>query len=101
MLLSQHFIKNWYERVGGRPTELMIRNIIQASVRVHKGMKLKQLDGTPFNTLSVYWHPDMKLVIQVDRFNDTAVSVLSQVNAPHYEPRALSPNYTPMTMHGI
>ncbi len=101
MHLSRHFINNWIDRVGGHPTGPMVADIIQNSVRVQKGRKLKKTDGTPFNTLTVYWHPDLKLIVQVDQFNDTAVSVLSKANTPFPDQKQTAPYYTPMTMHRI
>ena len=99
MRLSKHFIDNWQKRVGKLPTPGLIRDIIADSIRVHKGMKLRLLDGTPFNTLTIFWHPDLKLILMIDLFSDTAVSVLSDKNRPGTGRKQALPNYTPLTMH--
>jgi hypothetical protein len=99
MRLSKHFIENWHERVGNFPKEGMVKSIIQDSIRVQKGIKLMRPDGSPFSTLTLYWHPDLKLILQIDCFNDTAVSVLSDKNGPGPCKRQASAQYTPMTMH--
>ncbi|MBA3012945.1 MAG: hypothetical protein KKF12_18505 [Proteobacteria bacterium] len=99
MRLSKHFIDNWYERVGNYPTEEMIKGIILDSVVIQKGLKLKKLDNTPFNTLTNYWHPDLKLILRIDCFTNTAVSVLTPENMPKPHKRQTPVNYTPMTMH--
>jgi hypothetical protein len=100
MHLSRHFINNWIDRVGFQPTETAIVDIIRESVRVQKGQKLLKIDGSPFNTLTIYWHPDLKLILLVDRYSNTAVSVLSRENGTASDHRPVSPFYTPMTMHG-
>ena len=101
MRLTRHFINNWYERVGNHPTEAMIRGIIINSIRVQKGKKLRKLNGLPFTTLTIYWHPDLKLILQIDCFNNAAVSVLSNENKPNIDKRQAQANYTPLTMHNI
>lgn len=100
MRLSKHFIKNWYDRVGNYPTEDMIQSIILDSVLIEKGRKLRDMDGNPFVTLTNYWHPDLKVIIRIDRFSDTAVSVLTPENIKARK-RHAPVNYTPMTMHNF
>ncbi len=80
MLLSKHFCENWEARVGNWPTEKMVRSIIKQSVRVQVGRELKDLDGTPFRMLAIYWHPDLDIVVKIDRVKNTAVTVLTREN---------------------
>lgn len=101
MHLTRHFIENWRDRVGSHPTEGMVSGIIRDSIRLHKGRTLFKADGQPFNTLSIYWHPDLKLVLYVDRFNDAAVSVISRDNMPVPDKKPGQADYTPLTMHWL
>ena len=101
MRLSKHFIENWHERVGNYPTEDMIQGILLGCVLVEKGRKLRKMNGEPFNTLTSYWHPDLKLILRLDFFSNTAVTVLSRENAPKVHKRQEPVNYTPLTMHNI
>jgi hypothetical protein len=80
MCLSQHFCENWEERVGNWPTEKMVLSIIKQSVRVQCGRELKDLDDTPFRMLAIYWHPDLDIVVKIDRVKNTAVTVLTREN---------------------
>jgi len=77
--LSKHFIENWRKRVGTEPETSNVNDIISQSVRVQKGKKA----STRFDfikTLTIYWHADLSLVITVDHFTNTVVSIYSQAN---------------------
>ena len=77
--LSQHFVKNWRTRVGTDPVASNVNDIIQQSVRVQKGKKAT----TRFSfikTLTIYWHADLDLIITVDHFTNTVVSIYSKSN---------------------
>lgn len=77
--LSQHFIKNWCRRVGTEPDTSNVNDIIAQSVRVQKGKKA----ATRFSfvkTLTIYWHADLNLIITVDHFTNTVVSIYSKSN---------------------
>ena len=79
--LSKHFIENLRKRVGDIPTAKNVDGIIRQSVRVQKGKKAV----TRFSfikTLTIYWHTDLKLIITVDHFTRTVVSVYSESNMP-------------------
>ena len=79
--LSKHFVENWRKRVGNSPTAKGVDDIIRQSVRVQKGKKAI----TRFSfikTLTIYWHADLNLIITVDHFTRTVVSVYSKNNMP-------------------
>ena len=81
MRLSKHFIANWHKRVGTYPDTKEVDEIIRQSVRVQKGKKAV----TRFSfikTLTIYWHVDLNLIITVDHFTQTIVSVYSKKNMP-------------------
>jgi len=81
MRLSKHFIDNWRKRVGPIPDSKEVDDIIRQAVRVQKGKKAV----TRFSfikTLSIYWHVDLDLIITVDHFTRTIVSVYSKKNMP-------------------
>lgn len=78
---SKHFIKNWLTRVDGDPDPCKVNKIIQRAVRVQKGKKAV----TRFSfikTLSIYVDWDLNILITVDHFTNTIVSVYSRENMP-------------------
>ncbi len=79
--LSKHFIKNWYERVGQSPSAKNINTLINQAIRVQKG---KKIFGrfSHIKTLTIYWHADKEIIITVDHYTKTVVSVYSRVNMP-------------------
>ncbi|MCF6246901.1 MAG: hypothetical protein L3J69_06015 [Desulfobacula sp.] len=101
--LSKHFMENWRKRVGNDPTIGIVKMIIQDGIRVQEGRAF----GIK-KTLSYYWHPDLNIIISIDRFSNTAVSVLSKANMPvHGKKNNKSKKqvlqhegYVAMTMHG-
>ncbi len=78
MKFSWHFIDNWRQRVGGAPTELLIREIIRRSVRVQSCKSFRLKNGEEYRRLALYWHPDMDVIISIDHIDQKAVSVLSR-----------------------
>lgn len=79
--LTDHFIENWRQRVGGEPSISHIAEIIRQSVRVQKA-DLLAANNPKHHTLTIYWHPDRKLIIKVDPFTRNAVTVMSRKNMP-------------------
>ena len=75
MRLSKHFINNWRRRVGNEPSVDMVMMIMNQGVRIQQG----RIFGR-YHTLSYFWHPELKIVVSIDRFTDTAVSVLTAAN---------------------
>jgi len=73
--LSKHFVENWRERVGNEPSLDIVEMIIRDGVRIQQGKVFGKN-----KTLSYFWHPDLKLIVSIDRFSSTAVSVLSEAN---------------------
>lgn len=80
MQLSKHFIDNWQKRVGSWPTEACVDQIIAQSVRVQPSKDLHEHDGAHFRMLSIYWHPELDLILKVDDYRGMAVTVLSRSN---------------------
>ena len=80
MQLSRHFVDNWQKRVGSWPTESFIDRIIAQSVRVQPSKDLREHDGGHFRMLSIYWHPELDLILKVDDYRGMAVTVLSRAN---------------------
>jgi len=80
MHLSQHFIENWQCRVGFVPTPDIIGRIVDESVRIQPSKNLRTHDGSHFRMLSIYWHPDLNVILKIDDFRGVAVTVLSREN---------------------
>ena len=80
MSLSKHFCENWENWVGNWPTVKLVLRIINQSVRVQDGRELKDLDDTPFRMLAIYWHPELDIIVKIDRVKNMAVTVLSREN---------------------
>ena len=66
--------------MGNWPTVKMVLSIIKQSVRVQVGRELKDLDGTPFRMLAIYWHPELDIIVKIDRVKNMAVTVLTREN---------------------
>lgn len=105
MKISKHFEQRWTERVGGMPSVEQIQGIIANSMRIQKGQYYHLINGKPFNTLTIYWHPELDLVISCDYRDKVLVSVLSRANWTKPEERktqrkpAPVPGYIPLSMH--
>lgn len=80
MVLTKHFKENWAKRVKDGISLDEINKIINKSLVVQKGQMFYRESGQSYNTLSIFWHPDLDLVITVDPFRQTFVSVLSREN---------------------
>ena len=81
--LSQHFIDNWLVRVGSWPTRELIEEVVAQSVRVQPSKNLREANGEHFRMLSIYWHPDLDIVLKIDEYRDVVVTVLSRENFNH------------------
>jgi len=80
--LTRHFVENWIRRVGNEAHINAVKAIVEGSVLVQRGQKFLNGQGITVNTLSIYWHPELQIVIFIDRYENTAVSVLTGDNAP-------------------
>ncbi|MBW2561723.1 MAG: hypothetical protein JRE40_12825 [Deltaproteobacteria bacterium] len=74
---SNHFVENWKRRVGSIPTIKTVCGVINDSVRVQTGKRFKLADGSSYNTLSLFWHPDLSVIVSMDPSDGTCVSVLT------------------------
>lgn len=81
--LTKHFKERWMERVGGWPTVEAVSHYIEHSVQTQRCQNLFRKNGNPFRVLASYWHPDLDIVIKVDTYNQTAVTVISRENWIH------------------
>lgn len=90
--LSKHFCENWEKRVGNQPTSAGVAAFIRASVKVQQTQDLIDEQGEPVRILSVFWNPDLNLIITVDAVRRTAVSVLSRENLPSAKDENFSTN---------
>ena len=107
--LTSHFIKNWGKRVGGKVTLEHVNTIIRESQRIQKGRKYKDKGGTEYTTLTLFWHSDLDLIIQVDFFRNQVVSLRSGGKSRGQSDgfaqpekgnvKTLPSTYTPLTMH--
>lgn len=79
--LTKHFIQNWRKRVGTDPAVGEVNTIINQAVRIQKGRKVPGRFKV-FKVLSIYWHANQALIITVDPFSRSVVSVYSQANMP-------------------
>lgn len=75
--MSRHFMDNWADRVGGNPSPAFIRHILKNAIIVQKGRMLRTRAGEPFSTLSIFWYPQLSVIITLDNHTQRAVSVLS------------------------
>lgn len=80
--LSKHFCENWEKRVGNSATPQAVTAFIRNSVKVQQTQDLVDEQGVPVRILSVFWNPDLDLIITVDAIERMAVSVLSRENLP-------------------
>ena len=105
MKLSYHFVENWEKRVGGTPSVEQIQGIIDNSMRVQKGQYYRLSNGEPFNTLTIYWHPELNLVISYDSRRQVMVTVMSKANwtktdkVKKSRKPAIMPGYVALSMH--
>lgn len=79
--LSKHFVNNWRKRMGGTPDPTDVNNIITRAVRVQKG-KRAVTRFSYIKTLTIYWEADLNIIITVDHFTGTIVSIYSKKNMP-------------------
>lgn len=80
--LTRHFIENWRQRVGGEPRAEDVCRVVERGIRLQVGRKLTDLQGRPWNTLSIYWDPVRNIIVKIDRWNRAAVSVISPAVVP-------------------
>lgn len=104
--LSKHFIDNWQARVGNYPTVEQVSGILAQCITVQKGRIFTLANGGQYNTLTLYWHPDLNLILSYDAKTKKMVSVLSRDNlkaeTKRHGNKAKSDknsNYVHMTMH--
>ena len=75
--LSKHFCDNWRKHFDRSPTIELVKDIMAEAIRVQHCRDLLEKNGNPYRMLSIYWHPGLKLMLKIDKINNTAVSILS------------------------
>ena len=75
--LSRHFVNNWKMRVGGDPDPAEITRMLADSIRVQPCRNLQRLNGELYRQLAIYWIPERDIIIKVDDFYGTAVTVMT------------------------
>jgi hypothetical protein len=78
LTLTKHFIKNWGERVGGKPDIDQVQDIIRNSIIIQSCRTMTRQDGRPYRLLAIYWHTERDLIIKVDEFSGNVVTVMSK-----------------------
>jgi len=74
--ISEHFAKNWRDRVGGEPDPAMICAILGRSRRLQTGGQ-RIIGGRYYKTLSIFWSHDDAVVIKMDPESGTVVTVIT------------------------
>jgi len=81
MRLTRHFVTRWQERMGGCvPTPQMIRQLVRHSVVLQHGRRVEKTGfGRPYTTLSMYWVPEIDVVMKIDEvsYPHCAVTVIT------------------------
>jgi hypothetical protein len=75
--LTQHFIENWWTRVGGIPSLQMVRQIVNESVKIQHCKDLLDQRGFACRQLALYWHTGLRIIVTVDHITEMAVSVFT------------------------
>lgn len=81
LTLSKHFETRWLEYFGsGPPSPAGIIRIIRQSIILVKGRLLHDEAGYRYKLLSIYWHPERRMVIKIDWLSEppTAVTVITE-----------------------
>ena len=103
--LSKHFMEQWRIRVGSEPSAKAVKSIISDSITIQKGKRFREV-----KTKSLYWHPRLNLILVIDHYSNTAVTVLSEdVKVKKSKNRAAAKTkkpvrqfgYIKMTMHHV
>lgn len=80
--LTKHFIERWRQRIGcGLPPPCLLGSLIKdpCTLRLQKGKRLKTLAGDKYHTLSIYFYAPSGLILFIDHYHNTAVSVMTTV----------------------
>ncbi len=116
IILTRHFKERWLERVGNEADVRAVTDIIRDSITIQKGILITSQDVKYNNTLTLYWHPGLDLILSFDPFSNTMVSVLSKMNKKKYgndrkkgnskdkvirqNIKTMDDHYISLTMHG-
>ncbi len=81
MRLTKNFIENWEKDVGMVPSLHTVLEILKQSAEIQTGQQFIY-PGFTIKTLSIYWNVDKDLLLTVDHYTDSVVSVYSKENVP-------------------
>lgn len=110
MKLTRHFVDNWKLRVsnGVEPIPETVRSVMAGAIRLQEGRVFTLVNGGKYKTLSLFWNPELKIVVHTDPETGHAVTVSTDNMADGKDKtrkqRAkgeVVPGYVKMTMHGI
>lgn len=108
--LTRHFIDNWKKRVsnGIAPDIQAVLSLLSGSIRIQKGRRFMLQNGEPYTTLSLYWHPELRIVVSIDPVTLRCVTVATDTMRGEDDKRRLRAvkrtkrdGYVAMTMHGM
>lgn len=102
--LSRHFIENWQARVSPvRPDMSTVLAALDGSIRLQRGNRFVLANGKIIKTLTLFWNPDLSIVISMDPVTHVAVTVSSGVMRDRdiAAPAGKKHNYVEMTAHGL
>jgi len=82
LALTEHFIDRWRQRICKPvPPPSFIRHLLRHphTLRLQKGRRLVTPEGSECNTLTIYYYTPAGLLLFIDHFNRTAVTVMTTV----------------------
>lgn len=110
MRLTNHFVDNWKLRVsnGVEPAVEAVMGVMSGAIKIQNGRVFSLANGEKYKTLSLYWNPDLKIVVHVDPETGCAVTVTTDTMMDGKDTRrkkvnrnAVVPGYVAMTAHGL
>jgi hypothetical protein len=110
LTLTRHFIDNWMKRVsnGIAPDIQAVASVLSGAIRIQKGRRFVLQNGESYTTLSMFWHPELRIVVSIDPVTSRCVTVATDTMGGERDKQRLkavkrskSAGYVAMTMHGM
>ena len=112
LTMTKHFKDNWKLRVsnGVPPAYDAVMAVIAGSIRIQTGRQLTLVTGQPFTMLSLYWNPQLNIVVHIDPVKGTLVSVSTDTmmdgcdekrKEAGAKSKPMPDGYVALTMHGL
>lgn len=108
--LTRHFIENWKKRVsnGIAPDINAVTALLSGSIRIQKGRRFMLKNGEFYTTLSIYWQPELRIVVHIDPVTSRCVTVATDTMRGEDDKRRIRSvkrtkreGYVALTMHGM